>query len=312
MARSRRGRGEGGVAFCEERQLWIGTVSLGYDGSGKRKRRKVYGQTKQEVQGKLRALQNQVDTRTLSDSTKLTVGDLLTRWLDNTARNEVRGTTLERYDALVRVHLIPTIGKLKLSRIGWMDIEDCYNAMERAGASAWTRKMAGTLLGNALRQAVKKKLIAFNPCADVAKARPEEKEMLFLNEPQARAFLTAAEGRHGFMPCLLWPLVRGCVQGEPLGLQWSDIDFQAGTVSVVRTLATIQNKFVLKEPKSKKSRRTVSLPAFAVAALQSRIGQPPCWRREISPPCGLLHQDRPIHQQEQSDPPGLPADPESR
>ncbi len=135
MARSRRGRGEGGIAFCEDRQLWVGTVSLGYDGSGKRKRRKVYGQTKQEAQGKLRAIQNKVDSRSLTDSTKLTVGEYLTRWLENTARNKVRATTLERYDALIRNHLIPTIGKVKLANIGWMDIEDCYSAMERNGAT---------------------------------------------------------------------------------------------------------------------------------------------------------------------------------
>ena len=93
---------------------------------------KVYGQTKQEAQGKL-AIQNKVDSRSLTDSTKLTVGEYLTRWLKNTARNKVRATTLERYDALIRNHLIPTIGKVKLANIGWMDIEDCYSAMERNG-----------------------------------------------------------------------------------------------------------------------------------------------------------------------------------
>jgi hypothetical protein len=82
-----------------------------------------------------------------------------------------------------------------LSKIGWIDIEDCYAAMERNGASAWTRKMAGTLLGNALRHSVKRKLIAFNPCADVVKVRPEEREMLFFTESQAKAFLAAADGR---------------------------------------------------------------------------------------------------------------------
>jgi integrase len=58
-------------------------------------------------------------------------------------------------------------------------------------------------------------------------------------------------------------------QGELLGLQRPDIDFQAETVTVARTLATVKNQFVLKEPKSKPSRRTIKLPPFALAALQA-------------------------------------------
>jgi integrase len=58
-------------------------------------------------------------------------------------------------------------------------------------------------------------------------------------------------------------------QGELLGLQWSDIDFQSGTVTVARTLGIVKNQFVVKEPKSKRSRRTIMIPAFVGAALQT-------------------------------------------
>jgi integrase len=58
-------------------------------------------------------------------------------------------------------------------------------------------------------------------------------------------------------------------QGELLGLQRNDIDFQCGVVTVARTLATVQNKFVLKEPKSTRSRRTIKIPAFVTTALQT-------------------------------------------
>jgi integrase len=267
MARKRRGRSEGSIYFRETDKQWVGSISLGYDGTGKRKRRVVYGATKQEVAEKLRQLQLKAISGTLSDVSRLTVGDYLQRWLDNTAKNKVRATTLERYEVLVRLHLKPNLGGVQLGRLGAIHVEDCYAQMERDGDGAWTRRMAGTLLSNALRHAVRLKLIAFNPAADVVKARPRDKEMLFLTEPQTRAFLAAAESRRLFALFAL-AIGGGLRQGELLGLQWPDIDFERGALTVARTLGTVANQFVVKEPKSKHSRRTIKLPIFTLNALQ--------------------------------------------
>ena len=95
--------------------------------------------------------------------------------------------------------------------------------------------MAGTLLSNALRYAVRLKLIAFNHAADVFKARPNEKEMLFLTEPQTKVFLRAAEGRRLYALFAL-AVGSGMRQGELLGLQWPDVNFEQGTIAVARTL----------------------------------------------------------------------------
>jgi integrase len=267
MARKRRGRSEGSIYFRETDKQWVGSISLGYDGAGSRKRRVVYGGSKQEVQEKLRQLQIKAAAGTLSDAARLTVGDYLQRWLENSAKNKVRATTLERYEALVRLHLKPILGRVQLGKLQAIHVEECYGQMQRDGASAWTCKMAGTLLSNALRQAVRLKLIAFNPAADVVKARPSEKEMLFLNEPQTRIFLGAAKDRRLYALFAL-AIGTGLRQGELLGLQWSDIDFERGTVAVVRTLGTVANKFVVKEPKSRLSRRTLNVPTFALDALR--------------------------------------------
>lgn len=60
----------------------------------------------------------------------------------------------------------------------------------------------------------------------------------------------------------------GLRQGELLGLTWADIDFDKGTLPVKRTLAEIKGQFIVKEPKSKRSKRTVSLPPFVTDALR--------------------------------------------
>jgi hypothetical protein len=56
MARKRRGRGEGSI-YRRKDGWWTGSISLGFDGNGKRIRRSVNGETKAEIQTKLRNLQ---------------------------------------------------------------------------------------------------------------------------------------------------------------------------------------------------------------------------------------------------------------
>jgi hypothetical protein len=149
MARKRRGRSEGSIYFRDSDKQWVGSISLGYDGNGKRKRRVAYGASKQEVQEKLRRLQAATLAGTFSDVGRLTVGDYLQRWLDNTAKNKTRPTTHDRYERLVRLHLKPILGGIQLAKLGAIHVEQCYAEMERNGATAWTRKMAGTLLSTA-------------------------------------------------------------------------------------------------------------------------------------------------------------------
>jgi integrase len=63
-------------------------------------------------------------------------------------------------------------------------------------------------------------------------------------------------------------IASGLRQGELLGLRWEDVDFGAGTVTVRRALQRIDKRPVFVEPKTDRSRRTVNLPASAVAALK--------------------------------------------
>src|SRR4051794_22495920 len=80
MGRSRRGRGEGSI-YQRADGKHCASVSLGYDGKGKRKRRTIYGVTKQEVAQKLRKLQTAADSGHLPDPSALTLGQFLPTWL---------------------------------------------------------------------------------------------------------------------------------------------------------------------------------------------------------------------------------------
>jgi integrase len=267
MARSRRGRGEGGIYQRKSDGQWVGCVSLGYDGAGKRRRRIVYGDSKKAVREKMNRLQGDLGKGVFADAGSLKLGDFLPNWLSNTASERLQPGSIVRYDQAIRNHLVPIIGHVLLAKLRVDHVEHLYAELKRQGASNQARRMAGTVLNQALRHAVKRHLIAFNPANDVAKPSRSRKEMLFLTEPQMKVLLTESES-HRLHALFVLALGSGMRQGELLGLQWSDINFEKGTVSVVRSLSYATCKHVLKEPKTKSSRRVIGLPQFVMKALE--------------------------------------------
>jgi integrase len=165
------------------------------------------------------------------------------------------------------LHIKPSLGGVKLSKLTDFHIEQFYAGLEKAGVGSTTRKMCSMILGKALRRAVKLKLISASPATDVSKPRREQKEIQFLDDAQIRAFLQAARS-HRLSALFTLAVATGARQGELLGLRWSDVDFDKGTISIARTLTQVGGEYALKETKSKASRRTITLPAFAVQALR--------------------------------------------
>jgi integrase len=266
-SRKRRGRGEGGL-FQRADGTWTATMSLGYNAEGKRQSRVVYGATKKEVQDKLRELQDRAGTGTLTNSGGLTVGAYLDSWYQTTAPKKMATTTLDRVEELVRLHLKPSLGHVRLDRLTALMVQQAYAEMDRKGAGQRTQQAAGLLLANALNHAVHPLgLIPNNPALKVPRPRPEANEMLFLNEQQSRWFLDAAKSSRLYALFAL-AVGTGMRQGELLALHWPDMDFDRGTVTIRRSLAQVKNRFILKEPKTKASRRTITIPAFALVALR--------------------------------------------
>ncbi|MBA4067991.1 MAG: hypothetical protein C0501_30665 [Isosphaera sp.] len=247
-------------------------LSLGHDGTGRRVRRTVYGATKGEVAEKLRALQAEHDAGRLVEAEQLTAGEYLTRWLNNTAKESVGAATWEGYRQLVELYLVPTLGGMRLHKLRPLHVEQCYAAMKagaagRKPAGASTRKHAGVILSAALRHAVRTGVIPSNSAADVKKAREPAREMASMTPAQARQFLGAAKANQNHALFSL-ALGTGMRQGELLALHWSDVDLATATLNVRRSLSQVKGVFALKEPKSKTSRRAVTLPMFALRALQ--------------------------------------------
>jgi integrase len=263
--RKRRGRGEASIFQREEDGLWVSTVSLGYDGEGKRLRKTVYGNSKADVQKKLDDLRAEARTGNLPEAGSLTVGQLLERWLINDEQKSAVRTHEER-ERLIRIHLKPRLGGVKLAKLNALHIEGLYADMHRDEVGPFAIRSAADVLGIALNAAVRLKLISSNPSTAVKKPKTPKREMLCLDDSQAKAVLTAAVGVQ-VGPLVVVALGTGCRQGELLALTWDDVDLKAGTLIVRRSLAQTKAGFVTKEPKTSASRRTLTLPGFVVEAL---------------------------------------------
>ncbi len=264
MPRKRRGRGEGSI-FKRADGTWVGSLSAGYDAKGKRRRRTVYGKAKAEVQEKLRVASTEIANGAPIKTCRLTVADHLVRWLDVVKRPKVEYSTVVRYRSILDNHLIPLVGSVKLDKLKLVHVEQLFADMERRGASGRNRQLAGIVLSDSLKYAVRLGLIPFNPCRDAEKPKARHREMTVWQRDEVQQFLAATESDRLHAMYVL-ALTSGMRQGELFGFDWRDLDFSAGSLCVTRMLDETRGRMRLKPPKTGRGRK-IELPQFTMDAL---------------------------------------------
>ena len=267
MARKRRGRGEGGV-FQRADGQWCASVSLGYAPDGKRIRRVVYGQTKQEVQDKLRELQNNVGRGIAADAGTLTLAAWLTRWLE-IVRPTVAPASYAQYERNCRLHITPLLGAIRLAKLKRGDVVGFYPALARQGVSPAQRRQVGVALTMALNRAVDLDLIPSNPAARVRKPKADKPDIAVLDPEQVARFRAAAAGDR-LEALYITALDTGARPGALFALTWADLDFDRGFISVSKSLEDINGVLRVKDVKTKRSRRRIDLSQATLAALAER------------------------------------------
>jgi len=263
----RRGRGEGTI--CQRKDgKWCAAFMVNAAILSGPRRRYVYGKTKKEVLDKLADLRSHIREGRLIETSRSTLQQFLGHWLEDAARPRIRWKTYVSYESVIRLQIRPRIGHLGLTRLLPSNVQALYSAMERDGKSARLRQLTHAVLRSALGQAMKWGLITRNVCDAVEPPRAQSRPMQTLDEEQACKFLSIARDDKHF-PLYVLALTTGMRRGELLGLQWDDIDWKRGTLSVRRTLVE-SGKLEVGEPKTRKGRRLIVLPKFAQAALQEQ------------------------------------------
>jgi integrase len=241
--------------------------------TGHRIRKYVYGKTWEEANAERLKLLDNNRRGVPSTSSAMTLDRYFDYWLREVAACQLRVSTFARYQALVADYIRPHIGTKKLNHLTPGDVRKLMATLEHAPGKAGrplsgrTRQFIHAVLRSALQHAVREDLVGRNVAKLVSPPKAESGEIIPLDRQQAREFLAAAQ-QHWL--CALWLLLimTGLRRGEALGLTWADVDLESGIMRIRRTLQRINGKFVVGEPKSRRSRRIITLPTVCIHALE--------------------------------------------
>jgi integrase len=236
--------------------------------------------SKRDAQRRLRDLLGQVDRGTIADAGKMTTGQWLEQWLEE-CKHTVAPKTWQEREGYVRLHLLPALGQIPLTKLAPVHIQAYLTTAltsgrvdGRGGLSPQTVVHHERVLNAALYRARKLRLIAINPVDDVDPPRVERAPIVTLSTEQQSALLAETRDTDLYAPVFL-ALATGLRRGELLGSAWPNVDLAAGLFRVVQVIEETKSGVRIKPcPKTTHSRRTVALTPGTVEMLRAhRIAQ---------------------------------------
>lgn len=207
-------------------------------------------------------------------ASRITLAQFLDSWLADVVIHRVRPRTYESYTMIVRVHLKPALGDMKLRSLRPDHIQRLFSEKLATGLSPTTVRYIHAVLRSALNQALRWGFVARNVATLTDPPGRRHTEMRTLTPDQVRTFLDGAS-ENRLYPLYLLAITTGMRQGELLGLRWSDVDLGEGKIRITHALQTVRGQGMkLSEPKSDAGRRLIKIgPTVAGALREHRIHQ---------------------------------------
>lgn len=237
MARKKTGRTPSGASsiYMGSDGYWHGRVTVGVRDDGHPDRRHVMSRKQAEVVRKVRQLEKLRDVaRVPKPGQRWIVANWLIYWIENIAiPPHISENTHAGYRVDVEKHLIPGIGAHRLERLSAEHAEKLYAKMQHGGLSAGTAHHVHRTLRNALNEAVRRDYLARNPILHAKAPKLTEEEVEPYGIEEIQRLLNVVSGRRNGARWVV-ALALGLRQGEALGLMWSDIDLDQGTLRIRR------------------------------------------------------------------------------
>jgi|SRR5579859_947897 len=214
----RRSKGEGTI-FQRKDGLWRAAIVLP-DGQ----RRVKTSKSQKVVRDWLQAQRQSVHDQVWTSNDRLTVGEFLAHYLTDIAAATVRPRTLEGYAWLIKKHIEPVLGDIRLTGLTPQRVQAFYTDRLQKGLSPNTVLHIHNILHRTLEQAVRWSLVPRNVTDLVDAPKPRQFERTTWSAEEARRYLEVAR-THRLYALYVLALYTGMRQGELLGLQYEDIDW---------------------------------------------------------------------------------------
>ncbi|MGH7693265.1 MAG: tyrosine-type recombinase/integrase [Candidatus Dormibacteria bacterium] len=258
---------------------WYVVIELDRDANGRR-RQKWHGsyRTRREAEAARAKLVNEVNTGLYAEPTKLTLADWVNdSWL-TTMKSQVKASTWDGYDRMLRLHVLPTLGQRPIHQLNSTLLNNLYTELlesgNRRGAGGGlnpkTVRHVHTTLHKVLADSIDAGVLVTNPADQAKPPKPRatsRTEMKFWEPEQLARFLTSVEGTR---QQAAWHLaaMTGMRRGEVLGLRWQDVDLDARRLAVRHTLVSVKYQICDSTPKTHQA-RTIDLDPATVDQLRA-------------------------------------------
>lgn len=200
-------------------------------------------------------------------------------WRPKYALNHLEHKTLYAYESHLKNRILPTFGDLKLDTIKPLHIVDFLEKLGKdggrgdnkgGGLSSGTIQMNHRILKNIFKRAVDWKVIKQNPVASVQKPKVVYKEIVPYDEQEVHQMLQALQKEpYHWRIMITLALTTGMRRSELLGLEWRHIDWKNSLIDVSQSLIlSLKGEIIVKEPKTKNSKRKVALPPSVLEELR--------------------------------------------
>ena len=266
------------------------TVSEGFDLNGRPMihRKTIHG-TKKEAEVELAKFVTEVQNGLVIDGKSLKFSEFVEVWKRDYGSKELAPTTYKRYCRMLETRILPYFGHFYINKIRPTDIMKFYDLLEKDtqlvrkkgnNGSKTKKPLSGKtilehhrLLSAMLHRAVYWQLIVSNPAERVQPPRAKKTKRRSYDDEQTKILLENLEKLTvedtKYKVAIILTIFTGVRLGELMGLEWQDVDFRNGIISINRSSQYLSDMGVFtKVPKTESSIREIAIPEFIISLLE--------------------------------------------
>lgn len=266
------------------------TVSEGFDLNGKPMihRKTVHG-TKKDAEVELAKFVTEVQNGLVIDGKSLKFSEFTEIWKRDYGSKELAPSTYKRYCRMLETRLLPYFGHFYINKIKPTDIMKFYDLLEKDtqlvrkkgnNGSKNKKPLSGKtilehhrLLRAMLHKAVYWQLIVSNPAERVQSPKARKPKRRSYDDEQTKILLENLEQLSiedtKYKVAIILTVFTGVRLGELMGLEWQDVDFKNGIISINRSSQYLADMGVFtKVPKTESSIREIAIPEFIISLLE--------------------------------------------